>query len=118
MLLYLVGTGSDTILKDFEAAGIQYAPVHHPMSGPVMNAGETIEIVTKAISAILWDAIAAIFAAWCHARVSRKVIITTDGNQIFHAEGLSVKEIERLLPAKSIAIIETKKTDETTEPKS
>ena len=108
MVISLLGVGSETLLADFDAAGIQYVR-RRPEPGQVMNAGEWIEIA-KASAPLA--AIATVAVAWIRARASRKVIITLDDNTILHAEGLSVDEVERLLPkAKTIAALETKKPD-------
>lgn len=107
MVISLLGVGSGTLLADFDAAGIQYVR-RRPEPGQVMNAGEWIEIA----EATPWVAIAAVLVAWIRARASREVIITLDDNRIFHAKGLSVDKVERLLPkAKTIAALETKKPD-------
>lgn len=107
MVISLLGVGSETLLADFDAAGIQYVR-RRPEPGQVMNAGEWIEIA----KVVPWVAIAKVLVEWIRARASRKVIITLDDNSIFYAEGLSVDEVERLLPkAKTIVAAETKKPD-------
>jgi hypothetical protein len=107
MRVSLAGVGSETLLEDFSVAGIQYTRCT-PEPGQIRNAGEWVEIAKAAP----WAAVAAVLVAWIKARSSRKVIITTLDNKIFHAEGMSVEEIKSLLPVtKSIAALETKKLD-------
>ncbi len=108
MVISLLGVGSDTLLTDFDAAGIHY--VHRrPAPGQIMNAGEWVEIAQASAP---WAAIAAVLVAWIRARASRKVIITLHDNRIFQTEGMSVDEVERLLPlAMTTTALETKKPD-------
>jgi hypothetical protein len=106
MVISLLGVGSDSLLTELDAAGIQYIRLR-PESGQVMNAGEWIEIA-KATAP--YAAVAAVLVAWIRARASRKVIVTLEDNKVLQTEGMSASEIERLLPlAKTIAAAETKK---------
>ncbi len=112
MTISLVGRGSETLLSDFDSLGIAYIR-HSPPVGVILDsAGDTIQIIKDISETIPWEAIAAVLIAWLKYRPSRKVIITQEDNKIFHAEGLSVEEIERLLPqSKNIIVIETNKKE-------
>ena len=60
-------------------------------------------------------AVASMFKSWMRATASRKVFITTNDNMVFHAEGLSVEEIARLLSiAKNTIAFDKSKTGEST----
>jgi hypothetical protein len=79
-------------------------------SGVPMAASGVIELLQ---SAAMWGALATVIVAFINSRRSRKVIITTKDNTVVHAEGLSPKELEKVLTqAKSLTAIETEK-DET-----
>jgi hypothetical protein len=104
MFITLLGIGSETLLKDFDAARIEYAR-KHPESGVVMNAGEVVEILKVSVPAV-----AAAIVAWLKTRPSRKVTVTLKDHSIWQAEGRSIAEVEKLLTrAKSIMAAETKK---------
>ena len=108
MVISLLGIGSDTLLSDFDTAGIKYV-VRTPEAGQVMNAGLLVEIAQATAP---WASIAAVLVAWLRARASRKVIITLPDNKVLHVEGMGVKDVERLLPvAQAISALETKKPD-------
>ena len=75
-----------------------------------MAAGEVIELLQ---SPAFLPSIAAVIIAFLKVRSSRKVIITMKDKVIVHAEGLSQKELEKVLrKAKNLSAIETK-NDET-----
>lgn len=86
--------------------GIQFSRRIQLSEAP-MAAGTIIEIFSAIKDATPWGALAVVVVAWLKAKNSRKVIITTKDNEIIHAEGLSIPEIERVLEkAKNIGIIE------------
>jgi hypothetical protein len=106
MIISLLGIGSDTLLKDFDAAGIRYVR-RLPPPGQIMNAGDAAEILAASVTGV-----ALVLAAWLKNRPSRKVTITQKDNRIYQAEGRSVAEVEELLKgAKQIMALETKKPD-------
>jgi hypothetical protein len=87
---------------------IEYYSVALNSYGP-MNAGEMLEIVKTVGNAALWPSLATVIVAFIRAQKSRKVIITTKDNKVFHAEGFSVEEISQILhEARSITAIDTK----------
>jgi len=106
MFITLIGIGSETLLEDFDAAGVEYAR-RHPQPGVIMNAGEVVEVLKFTIPAV-----ATIIVAWLNTRPSRKVTVTLKDKSIWQAEGRSVAEVEKLLTgAKTIMALETKKPE-------
>lgn len=96
---------------------IEYYGVALNSCGP-MNAGEMLEIVKTVGDAALWPSLATVIVAFIGARKSRKVMITTKDNKVFHAEGYSVEEISQILhEARSITAIDTKKPEITSDTK-
>ena len=111
MKISLLGIGSETLLSELDSAGIKYSHRPPPLGAPVAS-GNTIEITTLIKDAVPWAAIASVLVAWLRSRSSRKVILTLDDNKVFHAEGMSVDEIQRLLShTKKVAACETKKPE-------
>ena len=108
MKIWLHGVGSDSILSDFDAAGINY--VHHQLEPrQIMNACEWVEILESTTPR---SDIASVLVEWIRTRASRKVIVTLENKEVFHVGGMSMDEVERLLPlAKMIMALETKKPD-------
>jgi hypothetical protein len=81
--------------------------MHSQRSLEPMACAEILEILK---SDGLWGGLAAVIVAFLKYRTSRKIIITTNDNQIIHAENISKNELEKILKtAKSITAIETKK---------
>lgn len=111
MKIHLLGIGSETLLSDLDSAGVKFSR-NHPPHGEVMNSGSSIEIATHATDAVPWVAIASVLVAWLRARASRKVILTLDDKKVFYAEGLSVREVQRLLGrTSSVNAFDTKKPE-------
>lgn len=88
--------------------------VRHPQPGAVTASGEVVEIL-QAIGAVsIFPSLAAIIVQWLKYRGSRKVILQTRDQQIFHLEGYSANEVSKLLEnAENITVIDTKKPDST-----
>jgi hypothetical protein len=106
MLITILGIGSETLLEDFDAAGVEYDR-KHPQPGVIMNAGEVVEVLKFTVLVL-----ATIIVAWLKARPSRKVTVTLKDKSIWQAEGRSIGEVEKLLTsAKTIMALETKKPD-------
>ena len=106
MFITLFGIGSETLLKDFDAAEVEYAR-RHPQPGVVMNAGQVVEILKFSVPAV-----AGIIVAWLNMRPSRTVTVTIKDDTTWHARGKSVAEVEKLLTgAKNILALETEKAD-------
>ena len=106
MFITLLGIGSETLLEDFDAAGIEYAR-SNPQPGVITNGGEVGEILKFTVPAL-----ATVFVAWLNARPSRKVAVTLMDDTTWHAAGKSVAEVEKLLTtAKTIMALETEKPE-------
>jgi len=79
-----------------------------PSPGVIMNAGQIVEILNALQIPSIAASLATVICAFVKARSSRKLIITTNDNQIIHAEGYNEKEIQRLLQnIKNITAIDT-----------
>lgn len=77
-------------------------------AGVPMASSGVIEIMQAVGAASVWASLAAVLVAFIKSRASRKVIITTKDNTVIHAEGLTAKELERILGmAASVAVIDT-----------
>lgn len=101
----------DSFTQLLDQNDIGYYGVALNSYGP-MNAGEILEIVKAVGNAALWPSLATVIVAFIRVRKTRKVIITTKNNMIFHAEGYSVEEISQILhEARSITAIDTKKPE-------
>ena len=106
MIISLVGKGSQSLLADLDAAGVEYET--RPMQpGVVMNSGDAIKILEIAIPVV-----ATVIVAWIKYAPTRKAMITTKDGAILQAEGRSVAEVEQLLlVAKKVMIMDAKKAD-------
>lgn len=93
--------------------GVKYQ-VRKARPGVFMAAGTTIEIVQQAIgNAAMWGAFATVVVAYINRRRGRKVIITTKENTIIHAEGLSERELDRILEnAKNVIAFDPNKPED------
>ena len=93
-----------SFLSELDRSAIKYNPVEALSSG-VMASGTLIAIAQAIASS---TAVAAIVVAWLKARASRKIIVTTEANQVVHLEGYSIAEVEKILAiAARVAIIDT-----------
>jgi hypothetical protein len=107
-LIILFKDSSDSFLAELDEHSIAY---NHTaaLSGQVMASGTLVAIAQAVASS---TAFAAIVVAWLKARSSRKIIVTTEDNRVFHLEGYSLAEAEKVLAmAIRIAAIDTKKPD-------
>jgi len=80
--------------------------MHDTRAGvPMMAASGVIELLQ---SPELWVLLTAVIVAYLKYRPTRKVIITKKDGTVVHAEGLSPKELEKVLAqTKSLTAIET-----------
>ena len=98
-----------SFLAALDEGAIAYDPVA-VCSGQVMASGNFIAIAQTFVCS---TAFATIVVAWIKARSSRKIIITTNDNQVVHLEGYSVAQATEILAlAKHVAIIDTRKPDQ------
>jgi len=96
-----------SFLAALDEKGIIHSRGQTFSTGP--QASSIVEAITAISEAMPWNALAKVIVEWIKARKSRKIIITTEDNRIFHAEGYSVKEIEKILSeAVNVTVIDTK----------
>ena len=77
-------------------------------SGVPVASAETLEILKVVGSAAFWPSLATVVVAFIRARSGRKVIITTQGKTVIHANGLSMQELQIVLQhAANITAIDT-----------
>ena len=77
------------------------------LASDVVMASASMIAVTQTVAASA--AFATVLVAWIKSRASRKIIITTSDNKVFHAEGYSVAELEEImLLARRVDVIDTK----------
>ena len=103
----------DPFIEMLDENNIGYSR-HIKLSEAPMAAGMSIEVFSAVADASPWGALAICIIVWVNSRSTRKVIITTKDNEIFHAEGYSAKEVESMLEkGKNVAVIDTSPNDET-----
>ena len=109
MQISLVGIGSETLLSEFDSAGVEYIKI--PPRG-IMNGGETLQIIKDISGAIPWTEIAAVIIAWLKYRPSRRFTLSNDKHEIFNAKDYSPKELAAILPlCKNFIAAETEKPE-------
>ena len=88
------------------ANGIEFSRRIQLAEGP-MAAGWIVDVFSVLKDPAPWAALAAVLVAWLKAKSSRKVIVTTENNEVIHTEGLSVADTLKVLErAKNVAVIE------------
>ena len=111
MRIFLLGSSSETLLPAFDSGGIKYINQVPPVGVVMASAGDTIQIIKDISDIIPWGTIAAVFIAWLKYHPKRKIIFTSKNHTVVHAEGLSVKQIEQLLPhCEHVMVVDTKKS--------
>lgn len=93
MEVILFGRGCETLLVEFDSAGIQYER-WVPRPWQIMNAGFWARIEQDHSG----PALARALVAWVRDSSSRKISITQSDNNIFHIEGMSAEAVEKILP--------------------
>jgi hypothetical protein len=107
MEVIFFGRGSESLLADFDSAGITYER-WVPRPWQILDAGFWARI-TEDVS---WPALAETLVAWSQADDSRKVSITQNDNKIINITELGADEVEKILPlCKNIMAIERSKPD-------
>jgi hypothetical protein len=108
MEVMLFGRGCETLLAEFDSAGIQYER-WVPRPWQIMNAGFWARIAENHSRL----ALAKVLVAWVRGSDSRKVSITQNDNSIFHIEGMSAEAVEKILPlCRNIMASDRSKTDQ------
>jgi hypothetical protein len=107
MEVIFFGRGSESLLADFDSAGIVYER-WVPRPWQILNAGFWARIAKD----VSWLALAEILVAWVRADDSRKVSITQNDNKIINIAGLGADEVEKILPScKNIMAVERPGSD-------
>jgi hypothetical protein len=97
----------DAFVQMLQEKDIEFGEVK-TFSNTIMASGMVLTVYGALQTAAPWAALAATLVAWIKSRSTRKVIITTKDNQVVHIEGLSIKEIERVLElAINLSVIDT-----------
>jgi len=110
--LVLFKDSEKSFIAALDAQGISHGRANIFSTEP--QASGVVEIITAISEAMPWNTLSKVIVEWIKARKSRRVILTTEDNQIFYAEGYSANEVEKML-SKSINItaIDTKPENET-----
>lgn len=104
VIFSLFKNSENSFLAALDEASIDYNPVA-ALSSTIMASAELIGIAQAVLSS---GALTAIVVAWLKARASRKVIVTTNENQVVQLEGYSVADVEKILTiATRVAVIDT-----------
>jgi hypothetical protein len=107
MEVILFGRGCETLLAEFDSAGIPYER-WVPKPWQIMNAGFWARIAEDASK----PALARVLVTWAGDGGSRRVSITQGDNSIVHIEGMSAEAVEKILPGcRNIMATETRKPD-------
>jgi hypothetical protein len=107
MEVIFFGRGSESLLADFDSAGIAYER-WVPRPWQILNAGFWARI-EKDVS---WPALADVLVAWAHAGSARKVSITQNDNKTINVNGMNAREVEKILPmCKNIMAVEKQMPD-------
>ncbi len=102
MEVIFFGRGSESLLADFDSAGITYER-WVPRPWQILNAGFWARIDADVVRPVL----AEVLVAWGRADDSRKVSITQGDNKIINIAGLGAGEVEKILPlCKNIMAVE------------
>lgn len=113
MIISLLGVGSETLLSEFDSAGVEYIQYYPPLRDKI-NAPNTVQIIKDISGAIPWGTIAAILITWLKYRPSRKIQAKLENGEIkyLETEGLSPEEFKGLLPHyQNVIVFETKKPE-------
>jgi hypothetical protein len=107
MEVIFFGRGSESLLADFDSAGIAYER-WVPRPWQILNAGFWARIDADVVRPVL----AEVLVAWGRADDSRKVSITQGDNKIINIAGLGAGEVEKILPlCKNIMAVERPRPD-------
>ncbi|KEZ77609.1 hypothetical protein [Salinisphaera hydrothermalis] len=97
------------VIKLLDENGLSWS-MREQRSCVVMGAPGIIEVV---LNASMWVSMASVLITFIKAKHGRKVIITTKDKKVIHAEGLTAKELEKVLEkADSVAAIDPDKSNQ------
>jgi hypothetical protein len=107
MEVIFFGRGSESLLADFDSAGIVYER-WVPRPWQILNAGFWARIDAEVARPVLAEAL----VAWAGAGDFRKVSITQNDNKIINLAGLGTGEVEKILiVCKNIMAVERQNPD-------
>jgi hypothetical protein len=107
MEVILFGRGCESLLADFDSAGITYER-WVPRPWQILDAGFWARIA----GGVSWPALAEVLVVWAQAGDSRKISVTQNDNKIINIAGMSTGEVEIILPAcKNIMAVERRLPD-------
>ncbi|MEJ0089082.1 MAG: hypothetical protein WDM80_04930 [Limisphaerales bacterium] len=107
MEVILFGRGSESLLADFDSAGIAYER-WIPRPWQILDAGFWARIA----DGVSWPDLAAVMVAWVQTGGFRKISLTQIDNKIINIAGISAGEVATMLPScKNIMAVERQKTD-------
>ncbi len=110
--VHLFKDGSKEFLEMLEASAIEYEKGSLFLPGPIVAAGDVVEIVKAVGGASIIPSLAAVIVQWLKNRGSRKVIVQTKSKEIIHLEGYSVGEVEKALEAaENFSVIQAKRDE-------
>ena len=107
MEVIFFGRGSESLLADFDSAGIAYER-WVPRPWQILNAGFWAKIDND----VSWPTLADVLVTWADADDARKVSITQNDNKIINLEGMNARDVEKILPlCKNIMAVERQTPD-------
>jgi hypothetical protein len=107
MEVIFFGRGSESLLADFDSAGITYER-WVPQPWQILNAGFWARIDAAVVRPVL----AEVLVAWAGKDDFRKVSITQNDNKIINIAGLGADDVEKILPlCKNIMAVERPRPD-------
>lgn len=107
MPIFLFKDSFSSFVALLDEAGVKYQVQDPRAGGTVFASGAVIEVLQ---SAAMWGSLATIVVAFIKNRRGRKVIITTKEGVVIHVEGLSPKELEKILEsAKNLTAVDPNK---------
>ena len=112
MEVILFGRGCETLLAEFDLAGIQYER-WVPRPWQIMNAGFWARIDEDTS----WSGLSKVLVAWVCAGSSRKISITQSDNNILDIRRMNAEAVEKILPScRNIMAIDTEAGQKTEAP--
>ena len=108
--IVLAGRGAESLTDELDAAGIEYnAP--RPREGLVLASADWINFANHTVATMPWAGLALVLVQWLKGKAARKIVVTRKDGDIVHfeAQGISLKEMEKLLrDSEDVAVMDTK----------